>query len=94
MEPVSDRLEMDSLLMCAKLDVVIAGVEGVAAGLAAAGLAAAALVAGVREATLVTEGVGEPAREGGAVWVPFSSPSVRDSLDGRVNMPRMASHWK
>ena len=82
-------MEIDSLLMLAKLDAVIAGVEGAATVLAAAGLAA-----GVREATLVTEGVGEPAREGGAVWVPFSSPSVRDSLDGRVKIPRMASHWK
>lgn len=51
-------------------------------------------VTGVCEATLLTEGVGEEAREGGSVRVPLASPSVRDNLDGRVNIPRRASHWK
>ncbi len=50
--------------------------------------------AGVCEATLPTEGVGDAAREGGAVCVPLASPSVRDNLEGRVNIPRRASHWK
>ena len=66
-DPVSERLETDSLLVRVRFEVAVAGV------VAGAFLAAVALedgadfVAGVCEATLPTEGVGDAAREGGAV---------------------------
>lgn len=69
-EPVSERLETDSLFVRARLEV---GVAGVAVVVVEAFLAAVVVegnvdfVAGVCEATLPTEGVGDAAREGGAV---------------------------
>lgn len=88
-DPDSDRLDTDSLLVRARLEDGTAGVVHGAflADVVAEGTAHFA-------ATLPTEGVGEAARDGGAVSVPFDSPSVRDSLDGRVKIPLKASHWK
>lgn len=103
---MSERLETDSLFVRARLEDGVAGVVDVAAVADVAGIVEEAFLAavvvegnvdfvpGVCEATLLTEGVGDAAREGGAVWVPLASPSVRDNLDGRVNIPRRASHWK
>lgn len=75
-----------------------AGVAGVA-GVAVEAFLAAAVVEGNADLVLVaweppapTEGVGDAARDGGAVWFPLASPSVRDSLEGRVKIPRSASH--
>lgn len=69
-DPVSERLETDSLFVRARLEDGVAGVAGV---VEEAFLAAAVVegnvdfVVGVCEATLPTEGVGDAAREGGAV---------------------------
>lgn len=84
-EPVSDRLDTDSLLARVRLEGVDTppGVEDPVGVFLAAGVVAGAPVC---------DGVGDVAREGGAVWVPLLSPSVRASLEGRVKMPRSASH--
>lgn len=69
-DPVSDRLETDSLFVRARLEDGVAGVAGVAveAFLAAVVVEGTVdFVAGVCDATLPTEGVGDAAREGGAV---------------------------
>lgn len=93
-DPVSERLETDSLFVRARLEEGVTGVVEEAFLADAVVEGRADFVVGVCEATLPTEGVGDAAREGGAVWVPLASPSVRDNLDGRVNIPRRASHWK
>lgn len=94
-DPVSERLETDSLFVRGRLEDGVAGVAGVVEeAFLVAVVGDVDFVAGVCEDTLPTEGVGDAAREGGAVSVPLASPSVRDNLDGRVKIPRRASHWK
>lgn len=80
--------------MRARLEDGVAGVVDEAFLAAGVVVGNVDFVVGVWEATLPTDGVGEAARDGGAVSVPLDSPSVRDNLDGRVNIPRKASHWK
>lgn len=62
-DPVSERLETDSLFVLARLEDGVAGVVAVEAFLAVAVLEGSA----VFEATLPTEGVGDAARDVGAV---------------------------
>lgn len=62
-DPVSERLETDSLFVLARLDDGVAGVVAVEAFLAVAVLEGSAVFV----ATLPTEGVGDAARDVGAV---------------------------
>lgn len=71
-DPVSERLETDSLFVLARLEDGVAGVAGVVGVVAVvaveAFLAVAVLEGGaVFVATLPTEGVGDAARDVGAV---------------------------
>lgn len=69
-DPVSERLDTDSLFVRARLEDGVAGVAGVVDEVFLADVVVEGNVdflAGVWEATLLTEGVGEAARDGGAV---------------------------
>lgn len=79
-EPLSDRLDTDSLFDRTSSEagaaVVLVGEAGFL----------------VEADTDVVDGVGDEARDGGAVAVPSASPSVRESLEGLVKIPFKASH--
>lgn len=66
-DPVSERLETDSLFVRARLEEGVTGVVEEAFLADAVVEGRADFVVGVCEATLPTEGVGDAAREGGAV---------------------------
>lgn len=89
-EPASDRLDTDSELERVRFEaglvafLVVALAAGVVAG-AAAGVAGGA--AGGVSSGAIVGGVGDA----GAVVVPFASPSVLESLEGRVKIPRKGS---
>lgn len=81
-EPASDRLDTDSELERVRFEA------GLVAFLVAAPAAGAvAGVAGGAAGGAVAGGVGDA----GAVVVPLASPSVLESLDGRVKIPRKGS---
>lgn len=74
-DPVSERLETDSLFVWARLEAGVTGVAGVAgAGAVEEAFLAVAVVEGNADLALAlweppapTEGVGDAARDGGAV---------------------------
>lgn len=90
-EPASDRLDTDSELERVRFEaglvafLVVALASGAVAGADAGAVAGAD--AGEATGAAVVGGVGDA----GAVVVPLASPSVLESLEGRVKMPLKGS---